>query len=135
MSLNFDKFPGEFPLKIDFLGIAKKNVVEEVCGGPPTEQKQRRLCCSSRQNSRYGVSSPPPLLPLMLVSCVYLLVNLCSFLFPSRKGQIQHQFGEKAQTCVFETNRACKHCLPRNAVAWFSSDSLCMFRVMVKISS
>ena len=82
-------FLGNFQFKIVFFGYAKK---WGGWGGWWALRKVEacRLWCGSRQNSRYGVLVP--------VSCRYLVVNCCSFLFPSQKEQILARFGEAVKS-------------------------------------
>ena len=58
-------------------------------GGPSV--KRRLGGCGVAPGKTAGMGSPAPLVP---VSCRYLLVNRCSFFFPSQKGQILAGFGE-----------------------------------------
>ena len=91
---------GNIPFKIGFFGIAKK--CPKKWGRALCKAEAWRLWCGSWQNSRYG----GPQAPLVPVPCRYLLVNCCSFFFPSQKGQILARFGETAKpACLWLSGR------------------------------
>ena len=72
------QIPGEIPFKMGFW-----HRVEGVGGGLSAKQKYGGCVVASDKTA--GTGSP---VPLVLVSCRYLLVNRCSFFFLSQKGQI-----------------------------------------------
>ena len=62
-----------------------------VSGGPSAKRRHRGCGVAPGKTADTGSPAPPPLVP---VSCRYLLVNHCSFFFPSQKGQILARFRE-----------------------------------------
>ena len=79
------QLPGKIPIEDRFFfGIAKKMGRMGVGGGPSAKQRHGGCCVAPGKTA--GTGSPAPLVP---VSCRYLLVNHCSFFFPSQKQTYQ----------------------------------------------